>query len=381
MAAGVNFGTKDVNSGPVRLRVVLRSALLVPLVVCALSSAPALARPGALGSRVLRQGMNGADVSTLQSELTRAGFGTAADGAFGPGTERNVKRFEQRYRLKVNGVVNVVFTRKLAQVLSARRRGSKKPVPSGAAPLGSSTPSTSPSTKTGSASSGSQHLGQRVLSSGMTGGDVRELQSDLTIAGFPTGVDGGFGPQTAASVAAFESVHGMAADGIVSAAVARALLQAVAALDAGGPVATARINSDGTATAPAGAPTTVKAVIAAANQISSMPYLHAGGHRSWNDVGYDCSGAVSYALHGAGLLSASEDSTGLESYGSAGPGKWITIYADAGHTWIVVAGIAFNTAHYGGPAIPKGTGPRWLTDPTGNLADGGHYVIRHPAGL
>jgi peptidoglycan hydrolase-like protein with peptidoglycan-binding domain len=392
-------------------RACLRRALLAALVICALTTAPALARSPALGSRVLRVGMHGADVTTLQRDLSRAGFRTAADGAFGPGTERNVVRFEHRYRLKANGLVDSAFTRKLAQVLSAH---SKKAAPRGAAPIApvgvimappaanapSKTPAKKPSKKpskkrakkrakspakppapTSPSGVGTTHLGDRVLSAGMKGDDVRELQSDLTIAGFPTGVDGGFGPQTESSVASFESVHGMTADGIVSAAVAQALLKAVAALESGGPVATATINSDGTARPPADAPATVKAVIAAANQISAKPYRFAGGHQRWNDTGYDCSGAVSYALHGAGLLSSSEDSTGLESYGSAGPGKWITIYANAGHTWIVVAGIAFDTAHYGGPGIPKGSGPRWLTDPTGNLADGGRYIVRHPAGL
>jgi hypothetical protein len=85
-------------------------------------------------------------------------------------------------------------------------------------------------------------------------------------------------------------------------------------------------------------------------------------------------------LHGAGLLSSPEDSTGLESYGAPGPGKWITIYADPAHTWIVIAGRAFDTANYGGPNIPAGSGPRWRTNPTGNLADGGNYVVRHPVG-
>jgi hypothetical protein len=121
-------------------------------------------------------------------------------------------------------------------------------------------------------------------------------------------------------------------------------------------------------------------MIAAANQIIDKPYIYAGGHGRWNDSGYDCSGAVSFALHGAGMLSSPEDSTELESYGAPGPGKWVTIYADAGHTWIVIAGIAFDTAHYG-PTTPAGTGPRWLSDPTGNLADGGNYVVRHPSAL
>ena len=122
-------------------------------------------------------------------------------------------------------------------------------------------------------------------------------------------------------------------------------------------------------------------MITAANQIIDKPYIYGGGHASWNATGYDCSGSVSYALHGAGLLSSPEDSTGLESYGSPGPGKWITIYADAAHTWVVVAGIAFDTADFGGPDIPSGTGPRWRRNPTGNLADGGDYIVRHPSGL
>jgi hypothetical protein len=126
----------------------------------------------------------------------------------------------------------------------------------------------------------------------------------------------------------------------------------------------------------------VQEVIAAANQIIDKPYIYGGGHASFNDVGYDCSGSVSYALHGGGLLSSPEDSSELESYGSPGAGKWITVYANAGHTWVVVAGIAFDTADFGGPNIPSGTGPRWRSDPIGNLSDGtGGYVVRHPAGL
>lgn len=360
----------------------LRSVLLAALVLCALSASPALARSGSLGGRVLRMGMKGADVGTLQADLSRLGFRTPADGVFGPATERNVVRFERRYRLSVNGLVDAAFKRRLTQLLTQRHDRSKTPVTSGAVPLAPPTtsPVGSPSGSPAGPGSGSVQLGQRVLQSGMTGADVRELQTDLTIAGFPTGVDGGFGPQTQSSVIAFEQAHGFTPDGIVTAAVAKLLLRTVASLEAGGSVAKATINSDGTAAAPAGAPATVRAVIAAANQISSKPYRFAGGHQRWNDRGYDCSGAVSHALHGAGLLSSSKDSTELESYGSAGPGRWITIYADRGHTWIVVAGLAFNTAHYAA-ATPKGSGPRWFTDPTANLADGGRYFVRHPAGL
>ncbi|MBV8987894.1 MAG: hypothetical protein JO372_04955, partial [Solirubrobacterales bacterium] len=139
------------------------------------------------------------------------------------------------------------------------------------------------------------------------------------------------------------------------------------------------INPNGTATAPANAPPAVKAVIAAANQIIDKPYIYAGGHASWNAPGYDCSGAVSYALHGGGLLSAPL-AVEFEGYGQPGPGRWITVYADSQHVFAAIAGLAFDTADYGGPNIPAGSGPRWRYNPTGNLADGGDYVVRHPAG-
>ncbi|MBV9837590.1 MAG: peptidoglycan-binding protein, partial [Solirubrobacterales bacterium] len=246
---------------------------------------------------------------------------------------------------------------------------------------GKSKPAHGPKHSVRKQSSRSQHLGQRVLRQGMSGHDVRVLQGFLTLAGFPTTVDGQFGPLTKRSVIAFQQAHNLPANGVVTLNVANALRQAVATVQSAAPVGKAQINPDGTASAPAGAPAVVKAVIAAANQIIDTPYIYGGGHATWHDSGYDCSGAVSYALHGGNLLSAPEDSTELESYGSPGPGPWITVYADPGHTWVVVAGIAFDTADYGGPNIPSGTGPRWRSDPTGNLADGGNYIVRHPGGL
>ena len=93
------------------------------------------------------------------------------------------------------------------------------------------------------------------------------------------------------------------------------------------PVGRARLLADGTAVAPADAPAAIKGVIAAGNRIATKPYVYGGGHGTWNDNGYDCSGSVSYALHGGGLISTQLDSTGFESWGSRGHGRWITIYA------------------------------------------------------
>jgi 3D (Asp-Asp-Asp) domain-containing protein len=147
----------------------------------------------------------------------------------------------------------------------------------------------------------------------------------------------------------------------------------------------ADILPDGRAVAPIDAPPTVRLAIAAGNLIHTRPYpapdVHYGSlSRLW--PAYDCSGAVSFVLYGAGMLGSSAlDSTDLENYGLPGPGRWITIYANPAHTWIVVAGIAFDTANYGGPAIPAGSGPRWRKEPLANLNDGGRYVARHPPGL
>jgi hypothetical protein len=148
---------------------------------------------------------------------------------------------------------------------------------------------------------------------------------------------------------------------------------------------TAQIQPDGNALAPADAPAAVLAVIAAGNQIHTLPYLWGGGHQTFDlgadQAGVDCSGSTSYLLHAAGLLDTPLTSTDLESWGEPGPGRWITVYANSAHTWIVVAGIAMDTAEYGGAPVPAGSGPRWRAQPLANLQDGQSYVIRHPAGL
>ena len=124
---------------------------------------------------------------------------------------------------------------------------------------------------------------------------------------------------------------------------------------------------------PAAAPAAIKRVIAAANHIRTLPYIWGGGHGRWQDSGYDCSGAVSYALHGGRLLTSPLTSGSFETFGEAGPGRWITIYANASHAYMVVAGVRFDTA-----GDENETGPRW--HPTVAAAASGRYVVRHPIG-
>lgn len=130
---------------------------------------------------------------------------------------------------------------------------------------------------------------------------------------------------------------------------------------------------EGVAVAPASAPPAVKKVIEAANKIRTKPYLWGGGHGRWWDKGYDCSGAVSYALRGAGLVTSPLNSTGLMSWGVPNAGRWITVYANAGHTYAVIAGLRWDTA-----GSAKGTGPRWYASTRSVVP--GTFAERHPTG-
>ena len=261
----------------------------------------------------------------------------------------------------------------------------------------------------GEAFAASQHLGQRVLTEGMTGHDVRVLQQYLGFSGFPTSIDGQFGPTTLKHVLQFEKRYGLAPNGIVNSVFVtkiRALVadregtQAVSdSTTSGGvsfapaaptiPVGTtgttgATISTtpppgeqatliDGLAVAPQSAPQVVQDVIAAANQIAFKPYIYGGGHGSWNSAGYDCSGSTSYALHGGGLLSQTEDSTEFESYGTAGPGQWMTLWANGGHVYMEIAGLWFDTA----AQSSSNNNDRWSTTRVDSPSG---YVERHPTG-
>jgi hypothetical protein len=131
------------------------------------------------------------------------------------------------------------------------------------------------------------------------------------------------------------------------------------------------INTGGMVQAPPGAPAAVREVIAAGNAIATLPYVYGGGHASFHADGYDCSGSVSYALAAAGLVTSPMASGGFESWGAPGPGRWITVYANAGHVWMEVAGWRFDTV-----ALAEG-GTRWSRG--GGEFSG--YVVRHPPGL
>jgi peptidoglycan hydrolase CwlO-like protein len=133
---------------------------------------------------------------------------------------------------------------------------------------------------------------------------------------------------------------------------------------------TAQVLPDGTAAAPASAPDAVKAVIAAANQIEDLPYIWGGGHGSFESSGYDCSGAVSYALHGGGFLDSPLDSTGLTTWGEPGAGQWITVYGNSGHAYAVIAGLRWDTSGTGG------SGPGWTTE----MRSSAGFIARHPSG-
>ena len=229
--------------------------------------------------------------------------------------------------------------------------------------------------------------GSRALERPMRGADVRHLQRLLTQWGLPTAVDGVFGVRTTSRVRSWERHSGRRIDGRVTRREAIALQAAVAAgerLPGAAPEAPAEaapapgaepgratLAPDGTAIAPPDAPAKVKAIIAAGNRIAHHPYKYGGGHGRWNDSGYDCSGSLSYAFHGAGMLDTALDSTGFMSWGKAGPGEWVTTYAHGGHAYMIVAGLRFDTSGL------EEDGSRWHT----SKRSAAGYTVRHPAGL
>jgi len=181
----------------------------------------------------------------------------------------------------------------------------------------------------------------------------------------------------------FKFKAGLAAAGAFVAVALTAPAGASAACSGGGlspaeidlctPTAKAKLLVSGELIPPKSAPARVKAVIAAANKIRTKPYVWGGGHARWWDRGYDCSGSVSYALHGGEFLESPMPSGPMERWGEGGEGRWITVYANAGHAYAVIAGVRWDTS---GNTDGK-TGPRWHTD----LRDNAGFVARHPLGF
>jgi peptidoglycan hydrolase-like protein with peptidoglycan-binding domain len=346
-------------------------ALLVG--VSAVAMLPSSASAAALGRRTLQQGMSGQDVRVLQDFLTRAGFPTPIGGDFGPITLGNVKKFEKRHGLGVDGIVDAAFVAKIRGIADPRSvRNAQTP-----ADATTDTDTTTPTTTSAPVRSGS--LGRRTLKKGSRGQDVRVLQDYLTRAGVTTPVDGQFGPTTLRAVKAFQRQQGLKVTGVVDRRTVAALRSIGDASGSGGaelntlsvaaPVGRAKLLTDGTAVAPSDAPQAVKDIIAAGNEIAKKPYVYGGGHGKWIDRGYDCSGSVSYALYRAGLLDRSMPSGDFMSWGRKGPGQWVTIYANGGHMYMVVAGLRFDTSG----ADPS----RWQTD----MRSSSGFTVRHIDGL
>jgi len=304
-------------------------------------------------------------VKQLQSALH-----LAVDGEFGPATEAAVRRLQARHGLTVDGVVGPATW----SLVGVHGQEALTPPPS-AIPAPASQPTAAPAAAGASEVSESQAAPE--TNQAPTGEDtglsaVARLQKALKLS-----PDGEFGPSTEAAVQRLQARHGLTPDGVVGPETWAALgIHTEGTLT---PPPSAKVSpggEEGGSTTSAGGgggeeSNVVARVIAAADEIATRPYVWGGGHGSFQSAGYDCSGSVSYALHGGGLLSSPEDSTGLESYGEAGPGRYITIYANAEHAYMVIDGKRFDTV-----ALQEG-GSRW----GGSSNDGGGFVERHPAGL
>ena len=271
------------------------------------------ARSGGRKDRII-----GHSVRAVQREL-----GVPADGVFGPQSIKALRKFQARHGLDVDGVVGP------ATWSALKRDGG-----------------------------GNAGGGRRARSATNEGSGVAALQRALGIA-----ADGEFGPGTEAAVKRYQASRGLEADGIAGPATRDALgLGDGPALKRGG---------EGRRGGSSSADAKVAAMIAAGNRIATTPYVYGGGHGSFQDSGYDCSGSVSYVLNAAGFLDSPLASGGLMSWGEPGEGKRVTVYSNPGHVYMVIDGRRFDTSGQ------SAAGTRWQANDRSTAG----YVARHPAGL
>jgi peptidoglycan hydrolase-like protein with peptidoglycan-binding domain len=318
-----------------------------PQTIAALRSHGVSASSAGVRSDAVEISSGGGDaVSRLQSALR-----LSTDGTFGPETEAAVRRLQARHGLNVDGVVGPATW----SVLGVSSEETLTPPTSATAAADKHADTTATAADAGEASEGA----------GEGGDAVSRLQSALHLS-----ADGSFGSETESAVKRLQARHGLTVDGVVGPATWSVL--GIDSQETLKPPASA-VSTDGeSSSSSTGEGSSVIArVIAAGDEIATRPYVFGGGHGSFQSSGYDCSGSVSYALHGGDLLSAPEDSSQLESYGEAGPGKHITIYANAGHAFMVIDGKRFDTI-----ALQE-TGTRWSS----SIESTGGYVVRHPDGM
>jgi peptidoglycan hydrolase-like protein with peptidoglycan-binding domain len=299
--------------------------------VCALLGALAGASP-AVAAKVYHRGH--------AVQLVQAKIGAPVDGVFGPATFKLVKKFQRAHGLTADGVVGPAtwtalgYPGKTAVLkrLAAKRKKHAR-----------------------AHRSSHKHVSRGIVS---RGAEVRIAQRRLGVT-----ADGVFGPGTLAAVKAFQRAHGLTADGVVGPATWQAL-----GVHGSHPVLKrGKLHGGGRS----GIPGAVHRAIAAANRIAGYPYRYGGGHASFTDSAYDCSGSVSYVLHAAGKLRSPLDSSSLMSYGKPGPGRYITIYSNPGHAYMVIRGRRYDTS------AQSEHGSRWSNEERSS----GGYVVRHPAGL
>lgn len=275
----------------------------------------------------------------------QAALGVEVDGSYGQETEKAVRRLQASHHLHVDGVVGAATWR----ALGITEHVTLNP------------PQTSGGDVHGGAKHARSHTSTHASHPVSGSAAVRRLQEALHLE-----VDGNFGPETEAAVKRMQAHRGLSPDGVVGPETWSAL-----GIDSHTTLHPHHSHKSGSSSSGGGSSSVISRVIAAADEIATRPYVYGGGHGSFQSVGYDCSGSVSYALHGGGLLSSPEDSSALESYGEPGPGRHITIYANSGHAWMVIDGRRFDTV-----AQQEG-GSRWSDSMTSTAG----YVVRHPAGF